>query len=87
MRNLQDNNINRIYLLVTIMEEVCSILQAAGFDEATVEIFCVNKVDCTILLDLDKDDMKELGVTALGDRKKLLNIIAKLKKEIDSITN
>ena len=69
------------------MEEVCSILLAADFEEATVEIFRANKVDCTILLDLDKDDMKELGVTALGDRKKLLNIIATLKNKTDSLTS
>lgn len=69
------------------MEEACSTLLAAGFDEATVKIFRVNKVDRAILLDLDKDDMKELGVTALGDRKKLLSIIAKLKKETDSLTS
>lgn len=69
------------------MEEVCSILLAAGFDEATVEIFRVNKIDRTILLDLDKDDVKELGVTALGDRKKLLAIISKLKGESDPMTS
>ena len=43
------------------MEEVCSILLAAGFDEAIVEIFCMNKIDYSVLLDLDKDDIKELG--------------------------
>ena len=69
------------------MEEVCSILLAAGFDEAAVEIFRVNKINRSVLLDLDKDDIKELGVTALGDRKKLLAIIAKLREESDPITS
>lgn len=36
---------------------------------------------------LDKDDMKELGVSALGDRKKLHSIIAKLKKHLNSPTS
>lgn len=68
------------------MEEVCSILTEAGFDEATVEIFRSNKIDRTVLMNLDKDDMKELGITALGDRKRLQSIISKLTSQSNSPT-
>ena len=30
-----------------------------------------NKIDGSTFLELDSEDMKELGITALGDRKKL----------------
>lgn len=66
------------------MEEVSSLLLEAGFDDATIEIFQSNKIDRATLVDIDRDDMKELGITALGDRKRLQSVIAKLKKEMTS---
>lgn len=61
------------------MEEVSDILNKAGFDEEVVKIFRVNKIDRSLLVALDKDDMKELGIVALGDRKKLQMLIATLQ--------
>jgi class 3 adenylate cyclase/predicted ATPase len=53
---------------------------AAGFAE--------NKIDFSILPDLTDQDLKELGITALGDRRKLLRAIAALSTEtITSSTN
>ena len=53
------------------MERVCRLLSDAGFDNTVVEIFRENKVDLEVLISLDKEDMLELGVVALGDRKRL----------------
>ena len=55
-----------------------------------MDVFRENKVDLDVFIQLDKDDIRELGVTALGDRKKLQQLIVKLqnleknnKKEAD----
>ena len=57
------------------VERVCNMLLTNGFDNDVVDVFRENKVDFEVDLDvfiqLDKDDIRELGVTALGDRKKL----------------
>ena len=51
---------------------VRSLLQKEGFDEEdVVELFHKNKVDQETLMSLDREDMIELGLKALGDRKKL----------------
>src|SRR6476661_5483207 len=41
--------------------------------------FRENEIDETVLLDLTAEDLKELGVTALGHRRKLLAAIAALR--------
>ena len=61
------------------MEEVSDILNKAGFNEEVVKIFRVNKIDRSLIVALDKDDMKELGIVALGDSKKLQMLIATLQ--------
>ena len=53
-------------------EQVCNLLQDNGFDDSVVELFKENKIDGTELSSLDREDMKELKITALGDQKKLL---------------
>src|ERR1700726_1248202 len=42
-------------------------------------IFRENEIDETVLPDLTAEDLKELGVTALGHRRKLLAAIAALR--------
>ena len=49
------------------VERVCDILETNGFDSKVVEAFRGNKVDWDTFTQLDKDDIKELGVTALGN--------------------
>ena len=61
------------------VERVCDILETNGFDSEVVEAFRGNKVDWDVFTQLDKDDIKELGVTALGDRKKLQQLITRLQ--------
>ena len=53
----------------SIMEEVSSLLTNAGFDTEIVQIFVSNKIDRSVLATLTTQDMKELGIVALGDRK------------------
>src|ERR1700738_4020021 len=43
--------------------------------------FRENEIDETVLLDLTAEDLKELGVTALGHRRKLLAAIAALRDD------
>ena len=48
---------------------------------AYAESFADNDIDAEALATLDADDLKELGVTSLGHRKKLLAAIAQLREE------
>jgi SAM domain (Sterile alpha motif) len=43
--------------------------------------FRENEIDETVLPNLTADDLKELGVTALGHRRKLLDAIAALRND------
>ena len=47
-------------------------------------IFRENDIDETVLLTLTTEDLKELGVTALGHRRKVLDAIAALRTNSDS---
>ena len=46
-----------------------------------MELFRVNKINRFVLVTLNRADMKELGITVLGDGKELQDIIAKLNAE------
>ena len=63
------------------MEEVSSLLTNAGFDTEIVQIFVSNKIDRSVLATLTTQDMKELGIVALGDRKKLQFLIDTVQRE------
>ena len=51
--------------------QVCEVLRDNGFDEEVAESMRINKIDGDTLLDLSSQDLKELGIVALGDRKRL----------------
>ena len=59
--------------------EVCQLLRQRGFDDFIVEIFEKNKIDMDVIKDLNADDMKELGIVALGDKKRLQQLINSLQ--------
>lgn len=61
--------------------QVSSWLEGLGFPEY-VEQFHENEIEGKHLLDLEKDDLKELGVTILGHRMSLAKAIAKLRAQI-----
>ena len=49
-------------------------------------VFRENEIDETVLPNLTAEDLKELGVTALGHRRKLLDAIAALRNETSAQT-
>ena len=57
--------------------DISSWLKQLGLGEY-VSAFAENRIDGEMLRELSADDLKELGVAALGDRKKLLKAIAAL---------
>jgi class 3 adenylate cyclase/tetratricopeptide (TPR) repeat protein len=57
--------------------DVNAWLMTLGLEEYTPS-FVENKIDSELLLQLTDDDLKALGVSALGDRKRLLAAISKL---------
>ena len=54
------------------------------FDEEVVQTFRRNKIDIDTLLELTSEDMKELGIVALGDRKRLTKLINRLSTELEN---
>lgn len=52
-------------------------LTAAGF-ERLVDVFAENEIDWDILPELNNEDLKDLGVAKLGERKRMLAAIAAL---------
>lgn len=44
--------------------------------EDVLEVFCYNKITEDVLIELSNDEMKELGIVALGDRIRLRKVIA-----------
>ena len=67
--------------LSTTVDMVCEMLMAKQFEEVVVEIFRKNRIDGTALLLLSDSDLKELGIVALGDRKKIQKLIEELPKK------
>jgi hypothetical protein len=48
-------------------------------------VFRENEIDETVLPNLTAEDLKELGVTALGHRRKLLDAIAALRNDTSAL--
>lgn len=68
-----------IYVSNEVMEswstnEVCSFIAEKDFEKDVVELFRVNRIRGPVLSLLTDTELKELGVTALGDRKLLLKL-------------
>ncbi|XP_058541521.1 deoxynucleoside triphosphate triphosphohydrolase SAMHD1 isoform X1 [Neofelis nebulosa] len=62
-------------------EQVCCFLKRSGFsDPGLLERFRGNKITGSILLHLNESDLESLGISTLGDRKKLHNYIQQLKE-------
>ena len=60
--------------------DVAGLLRSLGLTEYEA-VFRENKIDETVLPKLTSEDLKELGVTALGHRRKLLDAIATLNAD------
>ena len=59
--------------------DIAAWLSGLGL-ERYVEAFEANDIDAAVLRTLNADDLRELGVTSLGHRKKLLEAIAALRE-------
>lgn len=59
--------------------DVEKILTENGFCTSIVQLFHENMIDKEELMELNTDDLKELGITALGVRKKLFRLIDSLR--------
>ena len=60
--------------------DVSDFLTANNFDEEVVKVFRCNKINGKVLSLLTEADFKELGLTALGDRRLLSHLLKELKK-------
>lgn len=59
--------------------DVVQWLQSQGFDDTIIETFFVNDITGTILLELQAQDLKELGVQSFGKRHMLMGAIQSLQ--------
>jgi SAM domain (Sterile alpha motif) len=62
--------------------DIAAWLSGLGL-ERYVEVFEANDIDAAVLRTLNADDLRELGVTSLGHRKKLLEAIASFADQFD----
>ena len=67
-----------IEILVGAIMDIGGWLRSLGLDEYE-KAFRENKVDAAVLPKLTADDLKDLGVAAVGDRRKLLEAIEGLR--------
>ncbi|XP_065908764.1 uncharacterized protein [Dysidea avara] len=56
-------------------DDVCQFISKEGFDNEVVELFRDNRIRGRTLPLLSDNDLRELGIKALGDRKHLLQLI------------
>lgn len=59
------------------VDEVCQFLRKNDFEEKVIQAFRVNKVRGRVLPLLNDEDLKQLEVAALGDRKYLQHLFSK----------
>ena len=59
--------------------KLCELLRDEEFDEDIVESFRTNKIDKITFLELDQDDLKQLGIVALGYKKRLMKLQQQVK--------
>ena len=63
-------------------QEVTDMLIKEGFEDDVVAIFEKNRIDKVVFMEMDKDDFNELGVMALGDKKRLMILKDKICTEV-----
>ena len=63
------------------VEEVCHFLKRNDFEENVIQAFRVNKVRGRVLPLLNDEDLKQLELAALGDRKYLQHLLSRVCRE------
>lgn len=64
------------------VSDVSDFLTSNNFDEEVVQVFRSNKITGKVLSLLSDEDFKELGLTALGDRRLLSHLLQQFAKVI-----
>ena len=59
--------------------QVADWMHAIGFEQSLIDQFYVNDISGTTLIDLQYEDLKELGIASFGQRHRLWNEIRNLK--------
>lgn len=63
------------------VDEVCQFLRKNDFEENVIRAFRVNKVRGRVLPLLNDEDLKQLELAALGDRKYLQHLLSRACRE------
>lgn len=69
----------RVPLHMWTPHHVTDWMRSTGFDQNLIEQFFTNDISGTTLIDLQYEDLKELGITSFGQRHRLWNEIRSLK--------
>ncbi|KAJ5389758.1 uncharacterized protein N7496_000826 [Penicillium cataractarum] len=64
-------------------QDVVAWMQNLSFDSELVEKFFINDISGAILLELQSEDLKELGVQSFGKRHQLMSSIRQLRNSVD----
>jgi SAM domain (Sterile alpha motif) len=62
--------------------EIAKILGKMGY-EKHIDSFVQNEIDYPMFLNLEDSDLKDIGIKALGSRKKILAAIQILRSEVE----
>ena len=65
-------------------DDVARWLEQLGLGEYAVA-FAENRIDSGLLTRLTNDDLKDIGITVVGDRRRLLDAIATLSEPSDKL--
>ena len=65
------------------IEDVCSFIDALNFDDGEISnLFRQNRVDGETLFGITVEELKEIGINALGIRKKIILEVQKLTSKL-----
>jgi hypothetical protein len=64
-------------------QDVVAWMQSLSFDSELVEKFFINDISGSILLELQSEDLKELGVQSFGKRHQLMSSIRQLRNSVE----
>ncbi|KAL2820827.1 hypothetical protein BDW59DRAFT_150602 [Aspergillus cavernicola] len=59
--------------------QVAHWLHIGGYDETVIDLFLINDINGTVLLSLEVDDLKELGIKSFGKRRQVMSSIDHLR--------
>mmetsp|Transcript_49539 Transcript_49539/g.115913 ORF Transcript_49539/g.115913 Transcript_49539/m.115913 type:complete len:1521 (-) Transcript_49539:155-4717(-) len=76
---------NPAYIHTWTVEDVAKWLSGNGLLECA-DAFRENRISGDLLLDIDKDDLMEMDIKAIGDRKRVMNLIEQLRYDSKQAT-